>query len=156
MKRTVSLFLFIFALGVVFVAGQGKTTAPNKLWHEADDAALQQRQLERPIIPDAYRAFTVDKSALKNVLRKAPLEFTVAARNNSTEITIPMPDGTLARFSIEESPIVESGLAAKYPEIKTFRGRGIDDATLSKFLLLSDFLLMRQPSSAERICELIA
>ncbi|HLM59974.1 MAG TPA: zinc-dependent metalloprotease family protein, partial [Pyrinomonadaceae bacterium] len=131
MKRTVSLFLFIFALSVVFVAGQGKPSTPNKLWREADDAALQQRQLERVIIPNAYRAFTLDKTALKNVLRKAPLEFTEAARNNSEEITIPMPDGTFARFSIEESPIVESGLAAKYPEIKTYRGRGIDDPTLS-------------------------
>ena len=42
-----------------------------------------------------------------------------------------MPDGTLARFHFEESPVVEPGLAAQYPGLKTYRAQGIDDPTAS-------------------------
>ncbi len=79
MKRTVFLLLFIFTLGAVFVSGQDRITRPDNLWREIDDASLQRRELPRPIIPRAYRAFTLDKTALGSVLRKAPMEFTEAA-----------------------------------------------------------------------------
>jgi hypothetical protein len=128
MKWTVFLLLLIFTAGAIIAAGQDRTASADKLWREIDDASLQRRQLPRPIIPHAYRTFTLDKNALGNVLRKAPLEFTDAARNNSPVVMIPMPDGAFARFYIEESPIFESiATTAKYPELKTYRARGIDD-----------------------------
>ncbi len=129
MKRLVFLLLSIFSISVVFAFGQKNQTLPDKLWQEVDDSALQQRLPERLVIPNAYRTFTLDKTALQNLLRRAPMEFTVAAGNNSVVITVPMPDGKPARFQIAESPILEPGLAAKHPEIKTYRGQGIDDPT---------------------------
>jgi len=130
MKRLVFLLLFIFSISVVFALGQKNQALPDKLWQEVDDSALQQRLPERLVIPNTYRTFTLDKTAIQSLLRKAPMEFTDAARNNSPLIiTVPMPDGKLARFQIEESPIFEPGLAAKHPESKTYRGQGIDDPT---------------------------
>jgi len=129
MKRTGFLLLFILAFGVIFVIGQDKMTSTDKMWREIDDAALQQKILPRLIIPNAYRTFNLDKAALQNTLRKAPMEFTEASRSNPLLLTIPMPDGTLARFKVEESPIFEAGMAAKHPEIKTYRAQGVDDPT---------------------------
>ncbi len=132
MKKTVSLLLFMFTFGAVFAAGQNQTSAPDKFWRTADDAELQRALPLRTIVPNAYQTFRLEQTVLRNFLRKAPLEFSEAARNGEAlEITIPMPDGTTARFAVAESPIFEAGLAAKYPTIKTYRGTGVDDPTLA-------------------------
>jgi hypothetical protein len=88
----------------------------DKLWREIDDEGLQRRQLPRPIDPHAYRTFTLDKNALGNMLRKAPMEFTEAARNNSPVVTDSDARRRVCPFYIEESPIFESGAAAKISE----------------------------------------
>ncbi len=49
----------------------------------------------------------------------------------STLLELPQPDGTLAPFRVIESPVMAPELAAKFPEIRTFRGVGVDDPTAS-------------------------
>ena len=46
-------------------------------------------------------------------------------------LAVPGPDGKLQRFAVYETSIMEAGLAAKHPEIKTYAGQGIDDPTAS-------------------------
>ena len=75
-----------------------------------------------------FTAFTLDLPTIKSTLSKAPLEFTKAAKSPLV-FAIPMPDGTFSRFNVVEAPIMEAGLAKKYPDMKTYRGQGIDDPT---------------------------
>ena len=72
------------------------------------------------IRPDAFRAYTLDDD---------PVAAAPAARSlrASTVLTLPAPDGSMQRFEVTESPIMEPGLAARHPEITTYAGRGIDD-----------------------------
>ena len=78
-----------------------------------------------------YRTVRVDNAALAQALAGAPMEFTSEASQNPGIIYLPMPDGTMARFRFEESPIMEPGLAAKFPGFKTYRAQGIDDPAAS-------------------------
>ncbi len=81
--------------------------------------------------PIKFHAFNVDPASLRTALGRVPKEFSNEAKMASGEISLPMPDGTLARFDIVESPVMAPELAAKFPEIKTYLGQGIDDPSAS-------------------------
>ncbi len=72
------------------------------------------------------KAAMLTPQPLEALLAQAPMEFTPAAAN-PVRITLPMPDGTFARFDVVESPVMHPDLAAKFPEIKTYAGQGVDD-----------------------------
>jgi hypothetical protein len=109
-------------------AAQKISTGGQGLWQEIDERSISATG-ERVTVPVAYKTFRLDQNQLAALLALAPKEFSRTAFLAQTIITLPMPDGTLARFSIEESPIMEPGLAAQFPQIKTYRGQGIDDPT---------------------------
>lgn len=80
-------------------------------------------------VEDGSRAFRLDIQALESSLETAPVEFDDAADAPWVQVAMPMPDGTLVRFEVRESPVMHPELAAKYPGIKTYGGRGLDDPT---------------------------
>lgn len=98
------------------------------LWQEVDEKSLSVTG-ERVTIPAAYKTYRLDQGSLSLLLATAPKEFAQTIATAQTIITMPMPDGKLARFSVEDSPIMEPALAAEFPQIKTYRGQGIDDPT---------------------------
>src|SRR4030095_8184482 len=109
------------------VASQTGAQSLDDIWQFVDEASLVST-VERKIIPQIYRTARVDEDALKNLLSKAPPEFTTTANSEKRTLILPMPDGSSSRFYIQESPIMEPALAAQYPEVRTYRGQGIDDA----------------------------
>ena len=72
----------------------------------------------------SIRYFDSDEQALRNYLDQVPLE---QSGDDSYTIRLPMPDGSLANYSIVESPIMEVSLVAKYPEITSYIVYGVDD-----------------------------
>ncbi len=74
-------------------------------------------------------SYQLDKSALEAVLARAPKEGQLPLALSPAILTLPMPDGSLARFRIEESSVFEPALAAEHPEIRSFRGQGVDAGT---------------------------
>ena len=132
-RTTLSILVILAATAMaVSAGGESHKRSADGIWQEIDDAALQQRQSQRPIIPQAYRTFSLNLAAIRSLLRTAPMEFTEAARSREVIMTLPMPDGTFARFQIVQSLVIEPGLAANFPGLdQTFSAQGIDDPTMT-------------------------
>ncbi len=128
-KKISGLLFFLITMSLAVGTAMAVNGSNDNVWREIDDSALRQRESQRIVTPDVYRTFRLNKNALQEILKSAPLEAESILMNSGTILTIPMPDGTFQRFAIKESPIMEAALAAKFPEIKTFMGQGIDDPT---------------------------
>ena len=74
----------------------------------------------------SYRRLNLSRAALSAILSQAPIESSAAGEKRPI-LSLPSADGTFLRFSIVESPILAPELAARFPEIKTYTARGIDD-----------------------------
>jgi hypothetical protein len=113
-------------------AGQsvlGQRAAP--FWQSVTVSPAASRVDKTPALQlKRFHGATLDLSGMKAMAASAPLEPADAATLAPTlVISLPHPDGSYQRFVLAESPIMEAGLAAKHPEIKTYKGRGLDDPT---------------------------
>ncbi len=97
-----------------------------KLWRQIDENNLQNRE-SREVTPEKYLVFQLDRKSLKSSLKDLPFENTDAATGRNTIIEIPMPDGTLSRFRIEQTQVLAPQLAAAFPDWKSFVGYNVDD-----------------------------
>jgi len=104
-------------------------SSEDNVWRENRPRGHGESVAEIGAAPEHYRALSLNEIAQRELLRYAPMEFSKAARHTQVVMTLPMPDGILARFRIEESPVMAPLLAARFPAIKTYRGRGLDDPT---------------------------
>jgi hypothetical protein len=132
MYRKLSPFIVLLAaVNILFVGSiSAQKNSADGVWRKLDDAALAQREsAQKWANPVRFESFRINRTALEGILKRAPQEFSEAARGVETVLTIPLPNGGFERFRIEDSPIMEAALAAKYPEIQSYRGQGIDNPT---------------------------
>ena len=94
------------------------------IWHDLDGEAYAARGMAAESV--YYRAMRADMPALRALLSQAPLERGLAL-NRGRELELPLPYGRMQRFLVEESPVMAPILAERYPEIRTYRVRGIDE-----------------------------
>ena len=107
----------------------GRANAQNNFWTDVSEASLQSSSQKRVIIPEKGRTLTLNLTGLEQFLNSAPLEFSTAAKNSEIKLAIPMPGGGFQSFAIVASSMMEPGLTAMVPSIKTFGGQGIEDRT---------------------------
>ncbi len=101
----------------------------NTFWSEMDESIAKSNK-ERWIVPDKYRPVSLSLKPFKSLLNSV----SKSNENLEYEIFIPMPDGTNERFLISASRTMAPELAIKFPEIQTFSGSGVDDASARIYL----------------------
>ena len=99
-----------------------------QLWQDIAKPTATVNRLEQQVLPSAYRLVQTNVDLLRAQLNSAPLE---GSSGTAVVLTLPLPDGEFGRYTVTNAPIMESELAAKYPEIQTYKVQGIDDPTAS-------------------------
>ena len=140
--RQISCFIF-FSLVAAASSGQ------NRFFKDAPESSFNITGQRRVIVPSKYRTLNMDIAAFTSFIKMIPSENAITNRNATPSIEMPLPGGEISRFHIWESSVVEPGLAAKYPGVRTFTGQGIDDptATIKLDLTPSGFHAMILSSS---------
>jgi hypothetical protein len=123
MNKLFRIITLTFLVSVQLIFAQQNS---ENLWSNVDETQIVTTG-QRYIIPQVYRTIKLDVVGMRNFLSEAPQEFSDESRTKSVTLFLPQPDGSLQRFSILESPVMAPELAARYPEIKTYLGKGIDD-----------------------------
>lgn len=122
MKRQL---LFVVSAFCIFASGY----AQSSLWSKvSEDKIRMYEKTERASQPQKFELFSLDLAALKTKLQTAPLRDN-SNGNSNVVISFPNPQGNLDSYRIFESPVMDAALAAKYPGIKSYIGKGIEDPT---------------------------
>ncbi len=122
MKRSILPIIFLLGISISFLSAQQSTSS---IWTVQDANQYNQSELRIPVSQsDVYQ---LDMSALQTVLAQSLTKSDVQSKADYVEIEIPVPGNKLQKFGIFEASVMQAGLQAKYPEIRTYTGQGIDN-----------------------------
>lgn len=107
----------------------GTTYAQSSLWQQVAEHTISVPPQARKTIPDQYLVFALERQALQERLAQAPDRHIAASNLPPVLLELPMPNGQLETFQVYETAMMAPELAARYPMIRTYSGRGIDDPT---------------------------
>jgi len=129
------VFIGILATAAAFIANRaGATTTQGGIsdafWHDVKEDQIENRQ-SRTTFPAFYRTVRLQTPAFQQMIARAPQESSAQPGQTEVQISLPLPDGGLSRFRIEESPMMEPQLAAKLPDLKTYAGQAVDDPAIT-------------------------
>ena len=90
------------------------------VWRTVAESQLADLAGERVIVPQTYWTVSADLARLSAILDEADA-------GSRPVLFLPLPAGAYGRFILEPAPVMAPELAARYPQIRTFAGRGLDD-----------------------------
>ena len=118
MKKTVLKIAMI--IGFLSPIAAQATCSWTRIDREMAPAALQVMH------PKNFMVYTLDEAPLKMQLNTLPND-----PDNGQAISLPMPDGSFRDFIVWQTPMMPDVLANKYPEIKTYTARAVNDARVT-------------------------
>ncbi|MEO1711927.1 MAG: reprolysin-like metallopeptidase, partial [Bacteroidota bacterium] len=115
------LLLLVFGIAATLGFGQ------SGVWSTLSAAAVSGLESDQILKEGSQSALLqLDMDALKQLVKKAPSEFDTNVRNSDKILDLPLPDGRWVGFRVYKAPVFKEGLAAKYPEIRSFGGFGLE------------------------------
>jgi hypothetical protein len=121
-RHCLSSIALVFVLTILQCFHTNQLLGQN--WNIIQNADLITNTGEKDIKPNKFLIYQLDDNQIKTILSSAPKE-DENGNNDQTTIKLGLPDGEIEEFSIFEYKMMEDGLAAKFPEIKTYLGVSI-------------------------------
>lgn len=118
MKKLLSLALLL--------SGTSAIQAQSPTWSAIDENIINVSG-KREIVPDKYKTYRLDIPALKSILSQAPSDQSTLIKSSPAIVSLPLPNGSIQRFHVVESPVMAPALQASFPDIRTYSVHGIDD-----------------------------
>jgi hypothetical protein len=118
---------FIFILSCFFLIFTVSAQNSDELWSKSRDSEGNfSKKIDRRTIPKKFEVFHLNLNLLKKKLKN------IAAKNVNIEkpgivLSFPNAHGTLERYTIFEASVMEESLQKKYPTIRSYLGKGIDN-----------------------------
>ena len=103
----------------------------NSLWNSTTKKSDMIPLESRMVLPENH-LFTLNLDGLRTVLADAP-QRAAGVRTSQVTLTIPNENGVLERYRVYENSALAPELAARYPEIKSYIGIGIDNPTSTSY-----------------------
>ncbi len=97
--------------------------------------------------------FALDINGLKQSLSNAPKRF--ASVKSNVVVSFPNAEGVLEQYRMQEFSNMDPELAARYPEIKSYVGQGIENPTSTIYISLSPLGLQTMVIRADQSAEFI-
>lgn len=112
--RSVLIALALLSAGHAYAA---------RPWVEVSAAEASRPVASRQITPGQARLIDLDLAAVRALTDGLPQADTASrAGQRAPTLTLPMPDGSLLTFQLHATEVMAPGLAARYPQIRTFAG----------------------------------
>ncbi len=120
MKKNTFILVLIFVFGISF--GQ------NAIWKKIENVESSSLKFPRDSNPKEFLLYSLDLNALKSELQNAPSRMDQSVESKVI-VSFPNPEGEIQNYRIFDAPAMASELEAKYPGIKSYVGKGIEDPT---------------------------
>ena len=123
--RTKLFSLALLATGTIF--------AQDGLWKRTNSTS--KTQLESKLQLPAKNLYDLNITLIKQELAKSPSR--TSRITSATIISLPNAEGALEKFRVYENSTMDPALQAKYPQIKSYVGIGIDNPTSTTYFSVS-------------------
>lgn len=118
---------FIVLIFMCFITFNLSAQREDKLWSRKVNSEINSmNKIERRVIPKQFKVFNLNVDNLKQKLENAPKRRSKTQKIR-TVLSFPNEEGIMENFEVFEASVLEKSLQEKYPNIKSYIGRGVEN-----------------------------
>lgn len=128
MKKQLTLLGMLFLSGISFAQ-------TDRLWSSGSEKVTSEIFENKSSITNP-KIYSLDLNGLKNVLARVPKRL-AAGEKSEIIISFPNAEGIMENFKVRENSNFDPQLAAKYPDIKSYVGEGLENPASTVYFSVS-------------------